>query len=121
LVAARELKNKDGLFGSNDPYAIIKCGNNKFKTEVKKKAGKECQWNQTFRLGVTDFFKELTLEVYDQDAMADDLIGKTTIPLQGILQSGSADAWYTIGKGSKSHGEIHLFMKFIQVRNNIIN
>lgn len=36
--------------GKNDAYAMIKLGGQKFKTEVKKDAGKECHWGQTFHL-----------------------------------------------------------------------
>jgi len=113
IIGARNLKNKDGLFGSNDPYTIVKIHHQKFKTEVKKRAGKECQWNQTFRFGILEKYTEMHLEVYDQDTVSDDMIGRTTIPLQGILQSNQpTNAWYTIGKGSKTHGEVNVMSRF---------
>ncbi|KAJ9083417.1 hypothetical protein DSO57_1034865 [Entomophthora muscae] len=65
-----------------------------------------------FDSGVTEKMTELRLEVYDEDTVADDTIGKTTIPLGGILSTGYVDAWYSIGKGSKSTGEVHAMLRF---------
>ncbi|KAJ9072037.1 hypothetical protein DSO57_1031385 [Entomophthora muscae] len=100
------------LLVSNDPYIQIRLGPQKFKTEVKLKAGREATWNQTFYLGLIEKFTELTLEVYDQDRMIDDTIGKTTIPLEGLLDQGETDSWFTVGKGSNATGEVHARILF---------
>ncbi|KAJ9072038.1 hypothetical protein DSO57_1031385 [Entomophthora muscae] len=111
IVSARNLKLMDGGV-SNDPYIQIRLGPQKFKTEVKLKAGREATWNQTFYLGLIEKFTELTLEVYDQDRMIDDTIGKTTIPLEGLLDQGETDSWFTVGKGSNATGEVHARILF---------
>ncbi|KAJ9082163.1 hypothetical protein DSO57_1006901 [Entomophthora muscae] len=124
IVSARNLKLMDGGV-SNDPYIQIRLGPQKFKTEVKLKAGREATWNQTFlsvRISVDKYllydrgliekFTELTLEVYDQDRMIDDTIGKTTIPLEGLLDQGVTDSWFTVGKGSNATGEVHARILF---------
>ncbi|KAI0243930.1 Extended synaptotagmin-1 [Massospora cicadina] len=58
----------------------------------------------------------MKLEVYDQDPVADDTIGKTSIPLGGVISSQVVDAWYTIGKGSSSTGEIRVMLRFKPVK-----
>ncbi|KAI0241357.1 hypothetical protein L0F63_006039, partial [Massospora cicadina] len=57
-------------------------------------------------------FAELIIEVYDEDRMMDDTIGKTTIPLQNLLEQKVTDSWFTVGKGSSETGEIHARIEF---------
>jgi Ca2+-dependent lipid-binding protein len=76
LLLYKFIHQSCSIGGGNDAYVLIKTPHQKFKTEVKKNAGKEATWNQTFRLGVTDKVEQLKLELWDSDMVADDLIGK---------------------------------------------
>lgn len=39
-------------------------------------------------------------------------LGKTTIPLEGLLEQGVTDSWFTVGKGSNATGEVHARIHF---------
>jgi Ca2+-dependent lipid-binding protein len=114
VVSARNLANKDGLLGKNDPYVIVKCGHfNKHQTKTQSNAGANADFNETFDLELKDS-KDIEIEVYDKDHLRDDLIGKAKVPIGSVLQQGSVESWYAIGEGAKNSGEVLLKIRVIQ-------
>ncbi|KXN70879.1 hypothetical protein CONCODRAFT_85012 [Conidiobolus coronatus NRRL 28638] len=108
IVSARNLANKDGFFGKNDVYAIVKIGHfNKHRTRTHNNAGANCDFNEIARLDVKDGH-DIEVEVWDADTLRDDLIGKCKIPLNLIFQQGYVESWYAINEGAKNNGEILL-------------
>ncbi len=61
-------------FTHQDPYCIIKIGNQKHKTKVHKGGGKNPQWSDTFQFQATGD-RLLTIQAYDWDPLHDDFIG----------------------------------------------
>ncbi|KAJ9048509.1 hypothetical protein DSO57_1034474 [Entomophthora muscae] len=99
------------------PMTLIfksRLGPQKFKTEVRSlRLVGRLLWNQTFHLGLIERSSQNSpLRFYDQDRMIDDTIGKTTIPLEGLLDQGETDSWFTVGKGSNATGEVHARILF---------
>ncbi|KAK3816494.1 MAG: C2 domain-containing protein, partial [Benniella sp.] len=73
--------------GKNDPYAQFSLNladDKSFKpTSVKKNAGKSVEWNETVILDNYNPAQHrfLYVDVYDQEALADEVIGFASIPL----------------------------------------
>ncbi|MFI5476602.1 hypothetical protein ACIA6D_41295 [Streptomyces cacaoi] len=109
VVGARGLTNKDGLLGKSDPYAVVRMGNQRYQTASKTDAGASVEWNQTFTL-LAEPGQELQVDVYDDDLLRDDVIGRVRIPEPPL---GSVEGWYSITLGAKSAGEVHLIIKRI--------
>ncbi|KAF9360703.1 hypothetical protein BGX34_007607 [Mortierella sp. NVP85] len=74
-------------FGKNDPYAqfSLNIADSKSfkKTSVKKNAGKQVEWNEVVVLDNYNPAQHrlLYVDVYDQEALADEVIGFASIPL----------------------------------------
>ncbi|KAF9090785.1 hypothetical protein BGX29_005350 [Mortierella sp. GBA35] len=77
-------------FGKNDPYAQASLDMKTFKkTPTKKNAGKEVTWEETVAL---DGFNPqenhyLYVDVFDQEALGDEVIGFCAIPLRQVTSA----------------------------------
>jgi hypothetical protein len=114
-VAGINLINKE-LIGKQDPYAQFSLdpSNPKAfqKTFTHKNAGKNATWNQSFVLplhGEPDLF----VEVFDEDATADEVIGFAAIPInQAVYAPGGTfnGAFEIYQLNGKPAGEVHLVL-----------
>ncbi|KAI9297925.1 C2-domain-containing protein [Neoconidiobolus thromboides FSU 785] len=111
VVEARGLANRDGLFGKNDAYTIIKVGGKKERTKTIANAGKNARWNETFNFQFSQN-DEIHVDVWDYDRIKDDLIGSIKIPALGVMNLGYVENWYPISMGAKNSGEILLQLQF---------
>eukprot|EP00798_Chlamydomonas_sp_ICE-L_P031352 gene31352-6508_t len=77
---AKGLKDAE-LFGKIDPYAVLKVGDQKFRTKTLKGAGTSPVWDETFTFNViNENMLEITL--FDAEAFsADDELGSASISL----------------------------------------
>ena len=74
--------------GTSDPYVVLKIGAVGGKTKVIKK-NLNPQFDEEFTFGVLPEHIEkssLKIEVFDKDALKDDSIGKTRVPLASIVR-----------------------------------
>eukprot|EP00798_Chlamydomonas_sp_ICE-L_P002834 gene2834-4940_t len=79
---AKDLKDGD-MFGKADPYAVLKCGNQKFRTKTMKRAGTSPVWNETFACQIINE-NSIEIEVWDEDLISDDHLGTATIMLANV-------------------------------------
>ncbi|KAF9343486.1 Extended synaptotagmin-3 [Mortierella sp. AD094] len=113
VISARNLHHEDGLLGKNDPYFELKIGMfSGQKTKTYKNAGSSLDINETleFECEPSD---DLKVKLYDDDLIKDDEIGRAKIPLQGVVQTGSVESWYSLGEGSKTRGEVLLRIRLL--------
>ena len=62
-----------------DPYCILKIGNEKHRTRTKDEAGKKPVWNETFTIKSLE--NEMLVRVQDEDTFSDDLVGEGKVNL----------------------------------------
>ena len=67
-----------------DPYVVVKLGNQTQKTPVCKEGGKTPTWFQNLPFTVTQD-ANMTFEVYDEDGVSDDHVGTGMINLGPFL------------------------------------
>lgn len=116
LISAKGLDDSD-VFDKMDPYVILTWRSNEQKSTVKKGAGSEPEWNETFVFrvsGSADNSPELSVKIMDSDAFsADDIVGEASIPLEAVLLEGSLPpAVHRVVKDEEYRGEIKLVLTF---------
>ena len=63
-----------------DPYVIIRCNGQSWKTNTKAGQGKNPVWNENFTINVASMNDEIFFELMDRDTFtADDLIGRAYV------------------------------------------
>lgn len=96
------------FFGKMDPYVIVKCGSNHFKTVVDKNAGKTPRWNDSFTFDVNG---ETTIHflVMDKDTFTkDDFLGEAFLSIDKIIYTGKFNEPLEITKQNKKTGSLHV-------------
>ncbi|KAL1921965.1 uncharacterized protein VTP21DRAFT_10607 [Calcarisporiella thermophila] len=114
VICGRDMKNQE-IMGKQDPYTKLGfdvTGKELAKTQTHRAGGQNPQWNQNFNFNVYPQNSELFVEVWDEEAALDDLIGFCAIPLDQVYRNnGYMNAWFEIflPKGYTS-GEINLIL-----------
>ena len=124
LVGARGLRAFDSN-GKSDPYVIVRCNRQVFKTDTAKKTLAPT-WNNSFRIAFWDeeslLRKDVLLEMFDWDlASKDDFMGVSALLIEEILKAAPADfdAWIKLAaddriSADKVQGEIHVTAKVLR-------
>ena len=107
MIEARLTRDTE-TFGKMDPYIKISTRQQQFKTAVKSGAGKTPVWNQTFNIDVKYIGDDITIQVYDEDVGADDVIGVCTIKLSALCVGNGLDEWFQVAHKGKQAGQVHL-------------
>ncbi len=104
LHAHLRAQDKD-WFGRQDPYCVVTCGSQTFRTRTAKDAGRNPVWNETFRFSVVNE-NEVVLLVKDEDVVRDDVIGTACISLARARAqlSEKVTAPVVAPKGGKQYG-----------------
>ncbi|CAF0809069.1 unnamed protein product [Didymodactylos carnosus] len=114
IIEARNLKQQD-TFSNNDAFVEAYLDPHyKQKTKTKKNTNKP-QWNETLVFNHQYGQDTLFLDVYDEDLVKNDVIGKITINLKSIYEKGHLDEWIKLPSKSgvsSSHGEIHIILNY---------
>jgi Ca2+-dependent lipid-binding protein len=110
---AQKLKDADWL-EKQDPYVIIKCGNQMLRTCTQTDGGKSPVWNETFTFNVINE-NSAELTIMDEDTMsADDTIGSAVVPFAKAREQGTCTIQSpVITKKGKQHGMIQVVMTFV--------
>ena len=107
VVDARLTRDTE-TFGKMDPYVKIQTRHQNFRTKTKNGAGKTPVWNETFTVDVKYIGDDLTMQVYDEDPGADDIVGQACIKLSAFCTPGGIDEWYQIAHNGRSSGQVHI-------------
>jgi hypothetical protein len=84
LYEAKELHGED--FGKMDPFAKVELCKQQYKTKVHKKGGDKATWGQSFTftlLNVADT-EVIHFQVWDEDLLSDDKVGRADLPLSSL-------------------------------------
>ena len=110
IIKAKDLIKTD-LIGKSDPYALVKCGDQKDKTPVAKNT-QNPEWNHSTELIIpVNGPTAVTIEVFDHDKLGKDKsLGKVELDLADLADMADVDGdqgrWFPL-KGVKS-GQILL-------------
>jgi len=107
VVAVHDAYNMpSSLLDKTDPYVRVQIGSQTEKTSTKSDAGKQAAWNEhlQFEVDPTEGLTSATVEVYDEDTVSDDLIGRAAIP----LQTGNYTVDLTDKASGKSRGSVRV-------------
>lgn len=108
---AKDLKDKD-FFGKQDPYCIVKCGGQTFRTKTATDAGKNPVWNQSFAINVIND-NTLDLTIMDDNVGKDDIIGTAVVQLARAREHGSDTIQAPVyTKSHKQHGFVSVRLQF---------
>ena len=94
IVEADLERNVD--FGKQDPYAIVEIADWKHKTNVINSGGKTPKWDETVENFVQDTADEMSVKIWDEDTLSDDLICEGKIALTQICVEGGSDSWHEL-------------------------
>ena len=114
LIKAKNLENTDRN-GKSDPYAVLKFGKQKAKTNTVRNT-QNPQWDFSTEFEVPDGEDtDINIEVFDNDKLGrDKSLGSLSLGLDDILKAPEGEGlWYPLA-GSKS-GEILLASDFLPV------
>eukprot|EP00276_Gloeochaete_wittrockiana_P006552 CAMPEP_0184647918 /NCGR_PEP_ID=MMETSP0308-20130426/4955_1 /TAXON_ID=38269 /ORGANISM="Gloeochaete witrockiana, Strain SAG 46.84" /LENGTH=1549 /DNA_ID=CAMNT_0027079331 /DNA_START=314 /DNA_END=4963 /DNA_ORIENTATION=- len=112
LVEAKDLAARD-TNGYSDPYCIIKCDGQKFKSHIIWKSLSPT-WDEIFTVRVDDPQSVLCVTIMDKDLVgSDDYMGEVTVPLSRLSLETTFDEWLKVvskssGDAEAVSGRLHL-------------
>jgi len=109
VVAGKGLKDME-LIGKMDPYVVLKCGKEEFKTKVQKKAGCNPTFNQSFIFNLEGKEDVLHVNVLDEELVSDAHIGRADLNLLNLVKTDKATGYQLVSKDDfkKVTGELIL-------------
>eukprot|EP00798_Chlamydomonas_sp_ICE-L_P015301 gene15301-21386_t len=111
LEFAQGLKDVEVL-GKNDPFCIITCGSQQFRSRTIQGGGKNPVWNETFRYNLINE-NDLAIEVKDEDVTMTTLIGQGRVSLAKVRLTGQdRQQMPVMTKGSKQKGFVSVTLAF---------
>ncbi|CAM6055588.1 unnamed protein product [Sphagnum tenellum] len=117
LLRAEGIKGDEILgLGMANPYAIIKCGGQVQRSATAQNQGSRPTWNQTFTFNIEDGATELSVKLYNKNALYDSRIGDTRIQLKDTFNKVglTTTTWYDVARpmSRNMQGQIELSLKF---------
>lgn len=108
------LKDKDWL-GRQDPYCLLTCGAQKYRSQTHVDGGKNPVWNQQFRFNVINE-NDVGLVVMEQDVMLrDEVIGTGRISLARVRTTGSdRQQVQLVTKRGRQRGFVQVNLTFVR-------
>ena len=97
--------------GKMDPYLKIYLGDKILKTKVYDGAGQECEFDDQFDEMITDL-NDFRVVVKDKDLMSSDYVCNGNVPLQDVVQNGSATEKVKLYYEGEHCGDVTFFLKF---------
>ena len=97
------------IFGTQDPYVVIRNRYESKRTKTHTDGGKEPEWNEEIELDVKYIGDDMELEVKDDNViLADEVLGVATIKMSSLCIPGGIDDWWEVAVNGKKTGAIHL-------------
>uniref|UniRef100_A0A8C4QXC6 Extended synaptotagmin 2 n=1 Tax=Eptatretus burgeri TaxID=7764 RepID=A0A8C4QXC6_EPTBU len=116
LLGARDLKSKDNhllIKGKSDPYAVLRLGNQVYKSKVINKT-LHPQWKEVYEAIVHEVPGQmLSISVFDQDPDEDDFLGRVLVDLNVVKVQRDVDQWFFLEESGS--GEVHLKLQWLSL------
>ena len=92
-----------------DPYVIMTCREQEWKSTVQKNAGKKPVWeDEHFDFEVHYLGDDLHFHVCDEDHGKDGNVGEGSTKLSALVNEGGISEWFEIQHKGESAGKVHL-------------
>ncbi|XP_071978249.1 extended synaptotagmin-3 [Engystomops pustulosus] len=118
LLEAEHLIPKDtylrGIIkGKSDPYAIMRVGNQTFKSRTIKE-NLNPHWNEMYEFVIHEVpGQDLEVDLYDEDPDKDDFLGSLVIGLEGVMKDRIVDEWFPLC--DVVSGSVHLKLQWFSL------
>ena len=101
-------------FGKQDPYCVLRVGEQRDRTKTCKDGGTRPRWNERFNFSLAGHESALDLEVWNANTMTSDAyIGAALVSLGDVFASGTQDASVPLrDKKNKIAGNVMLVLRF---------
>ncbi|TEB18591.1 hypothetical protein FA13DRAFT_1648459, partial [Coprinellus micaceus] len=115
ILKARNLNDKH-KFRKQDVFAKIGLNGERLKTKVDIKGGQHPVWDDEVRFPVlkaeTGKFRSLEISCWSKEPRDEDLLGKATLDISKIIQTGEFDEWVPLAIDDNVRGDIYLEMTY---------
>merc|ERR1719348_57386 len=98
-----------------DPFVDVKLGKARIAKTAVIDNDLNPKWNETFRVEVCHWARELTFDVRDKDHAMTEEIGLVEIPCQCFLNGEQIDNWFPIKKKNKESGELKISVQYVSM------
>ncbi|XP_018094130.1 extended synaptotagmin-3 isoform X2 [Xenopus laevis] len=118
LIEAENLIPKDNYLkgiirGKSDPYAVLRIGNQTFKSKTIKE-NLNPKWGEMYEFVVHEVpGQDLEVDLYDEDPDKDDFLGSLVIGLEGIMKDRVAEEWFPLT--DVPSGSVHLRLEWLSL------
>ncbi|NP_001011364.1 extended synaptotagmin-3 [Xenopus tropicalis] len=118
LIEAEDLIPKDNYLkgiirGKSDPYAVLRIGNQNFKSRTIKE-NLNPKWGEMYEFVVHEVpGQDLEVDLYDEDPDKDDFLGSLVIGLEGVMQDRVVDEWFPLS--DVPSGSVHLRLEWLSL------
>jgi len=96
-----------------DPFVDVKLGKARIAKTAVIDNDLNPKWNETFRVEVCHWARELTFDVRDKDHAYTEEIGIVEIPCQCFLNGEEINNWFPIKKKNKENGHLHISVHYV--------
>ncbi|XP_040296900.1 extended synaptotagmin-3 [Bufo bufo] len=118
LLEADHLIPKDNYLkgiikGKSDPYAILKVGNQSFKSQTIRE-NLNPHWNEMYEFVIHEVpGQDLEVDLYDEDPDKDDFLGSLVICLEGVMKDRMVDECFPLS--DVVSGSVHLKLEWFSL------
>lgn len=120
VVAARNIPDMENWYSKlydkkdvTDPFVDVKLGKARIAKTAVIDNDLSPEWNETFRIEVCHWAKDLIFDVRDKDHAMTEEIGKVEIPTQYFLNGTIVENWFPIKKKEKENGELYVSVHYV--------
>ncbi|KAM4024643.1 extended synaptotagmin-3 isoform 1-T1 [Anomaloglossus baeobatrachus] len=104
---------KGMIKGKSDPYAVLRVGNQSFKSRTIKE-NLNPRWNEMYEFVIHEVpGQDLEIDVYDEDPDKDDFLGSLVIGLEGVMRDRIVDEWFPLS--DVVSGSLHLKLEWFSL------
>lgn len=102
------------MFGRQDPYCVLRVGEQRDRTKTCANGGTRPRWNERFNFSLAGHESALDLEVWNANKLTSDAyIGAALVSLGDVFASGTQDASVPLrDKKNKISGNVTLVLRF---------
>ncbi|KAM8934519.1 extended synaptotagmin-3 [Pelodytes ibericus] len=118
LIEAENLIPKDNYLkgvikGKSDPYAVLRVGNQTFKSKTIKE-NLNPRWGEMFEFVVHEVpGQDLEVDLYDEDPDKDDFLGSLVISLEDVMKDRVVTEWFPLS--DVASGQVHLRLEWFSL------
>ncbi|GJP45905.1 hypothetical protein CLOM_g5242 [Closterium sp. NIES-68] len=101
------------VFTRQDPYVVLEYGQQRFRSKTDIDGGTNPAFNSTFTLSLLPGLNEVTIVIWNENVLRDNVIGSCRIGLERVLATGMEDGYFPVyNKRQHQHGSLRVILKY---------